>query len=153
MFNESDEKFMRLALAQARRAYAMGETPVGAVITRNGAVISAACNSRETDKNALRHAELSAIDEACRVLGGWRLFECELFVTLEPCPMCAGAVIQSRIRRVVFGASDEKAGCCGSVIDLCALPFNHRPVIEGGLLAQDSAALLSEFFRKLRAQR
>ncbi len=145
-----DEKLMRLALAEARRAMERGEVPVGAVIVRGDEVISAAHNLRETAKSALEHAECAAIREACGRLGGWRLHECELFVTLEPCPMCAGAVINARIRRLVYGASDPKAGCCGSVTDLFLLPFNHHPQVEGGLLAEESAQLLRTFFRARR---
>ena len=146
----TDTELMALALAEARQAAGEGEVPVGAVIARRGEVVAAAHNRREGGKNALHHAELLAIDAACRALGGWRLWECELFVTLEPCPMCAGGIINSRIRRVVYAAKDPKAGCCGSVTDLFALPFNHRPVIEQGLCEQEAAALLAEFFARLR---
>ena len=149
----TDEELMRLALAQAEKAAALGEVPVGAVVARGGQVVAAAHNTRETQKNATHHAELLAIDAACRALGGWRLWQCELFVTLEPCPMCAGAIINSRLKRVVYGAKDEKAGCCGSVTNLFSLPFNHAPQVEGGLLEQESAALLAQFFERLRAQR
>lgn len=149
----SDLELMRLALAEAEKAAALGEAPVGAVVAKDGAPVAAAHNTRESAKNATHHAELLAIDAACRALGGWRLWQCELFVTLEPCPMCAGAIINSRLRRVVYGARDAKAGCCGSVIDLFALPFNHRPIVEGGLLEAESAALLAAFFERLRAAR
>lgn len=148
-----DTALMRLALEEAKRAAAQGEVPVGAVVVRDGQVVAAAHNTRESEKNATHHAELLAIDEACRKLGGWRLWQCELFVTLEPCPMCAGAIVNSRIKRVVYGAKDAKAGCCGSVVDLFALPFNHRPLVEGGLLEEECAALLAEFFERLRRQR
>ena len=114
----TDEQLMQAALEEARAAAALGEVPVGAVVAKDGEIIAAAHNTRETEKNALHHAELLAIDAACKKLGGWRLWECELFVTLEPCPMCAGAIINSRIRRVVYGAADTKAGCCGSLTDL-----------------------------------
>ena len=130
----------------------MGEVPVGAVVARNGQIVAAAHNTRETEKNALHHAELLAIDAACKALGGWRLWECELFVTLEPCPMCAGAILNSRIRRVVYGAADAKAGCCGSVTDLFALPFNHHPMVEQGLRAEEAGALLQAFFKDLRVR-
>ena len=126
--------------------------PVGAVVARNGQIVAAAHNTRETEKNALHHAELLAIDAACKALGGWRLWECELFVTLEPCPMCAGAILNSRIRRVVYGAADAKAGCCGSVTDLFALPFNHHPMVEQGLRAEEAGALLQAFFKDLRVE-
>jgi tRNA(adenine34) deaminase len=149
----TDEELMGLALEQAAQAAALGEVPIGAVVARRGEVVAAAHNTRETEKNALHHAELLAIDAACRALGGWRLWECELFVTLEPCPMCSGAIINSRIRRVVYGAADPKAGCCGSVTDLFALPFNHRPAVESGLRADEAQALLQAFFARLRAER
>ena len=146
----TDEYFMRLALEQAKAAFDEGETPVGAVIVRNGTVIACARNMRETGKNALNHAELLAIGSACEVLGGWRLPGCQLFVTLEPCPMCAGAVINSRIERVVFGARDAKAGCAGSVCDLFSMPFNHHPAVISGVLENECAQLLSDFFKLLR---
>ena len=149
----TDEALMRAALAQAELAAQAGEVPVGAVVARRGMIVASAHNTRETERNATHHAELLAIDGACRALGGWRLWECELFVTLEPCPMCAGAIINSRIRRVVYGARDAKAGCCGSVTDLFALPFNHSPQVEGGLLEEESAALLAAFFERLRRKR
>ena len=141
----TDFELMGLALDEARKAAALGEVPVGAVVARHGEVVAAAHNTRETEKNALHHAELLAIDGACKALGGWRLWECELFVTLEPCPMCAGAIVNSRIRRVVYGAADAKAGCCGSVTDLFALPFNHHPVVESGLRAEEAQTLLQAF--------
>ena len=149
----TDHELMGAALEQAALAAELGEVPVGAVVARRGEIVAAAHNTRETEKNALHHAELLAIDKACRALGGWRLWECELFVTLEPCPMCSGAIISSRIRRVVYGAADGKAGCCGSVTDLFALPFNHHPVVESGLRADEAQALLQAFFARLRAQR
>ena len=132
----TDFELMGAALDEARKAAALGEVPVGAVVARNGQIVAAAHNTRETEKNALHHAELLAIDAACKALGGWRLWECELFVTLEPCPMCAGAILNSRIRRVVYGAADAKAGCCGSVTDLFALPFNHHPMVEQARIAR-----------------
>ncbi|MDL2253103.1 nucleoside deaminase [Ruminococcaceae bacterium OttesenSCG-928-I18] len=147
----SDEDLMRLALEQAKLAASEGEVPVGAVVARHGELVSCAHNRRENDKNALSHAEILAIDTACKTLGGWRLWECELFVTLEPCPMCAGAIINSRLRRLVWGADDPKAGCCGSVTNLFALPFNHRPHLQGGLMAKECAGLLQDFFGKLRS--
>ena len=149
----TDHELMGAALAEAEKAAALGEVPVGAVVARRGEIVAAAHNTRETECNAVHHAELLAIDRACKALGGWRLWECELFVTLEPCPMCAGAILNSRIRRVVYGAADPKAGCCGSVTDLFALPFNHHPAVEGGLRAEEASALLAEFFARLRAQR
>lgn len=150
---EGDAYFMSLAIAQAKKAAALDEAPIGALVVRNGAVIAAAYNRRERDKRAVAHAELLAIDEACRVLGGWRLQECDLFVTLEPCPMCAGAIINARIHRVVFGAFDKKAGCAGSVCDLFSMPFNHRPEVTGGVCGAECGALLTAFFKAKRLLR
>ena len=148
-----DEQFMRQALALAAESGREGEVPVGAVITLDGRVVGRGRNRRETAKNALCHAELEAINEACERLGGWRLWQCTMYVTLEPCPMCAGAIINARIPRVYYGAPDPKAGSCGTVTDLFALPFNHRPEVRSGLLAEESAALLQEFFTRLRETR
>ena len=149
----TDEQLMRLAIEQAKKAAALGEVPVGAVVAKDGEPVAMAYNTREIGKNATHHAELLAIDAACKALGGWRLWQCELFVTLEPCPMCSGAIINSRIKRVVYGAADPKAGCCGSLTDLFALPFNHRPQVESGLLAEECAQLLKDFFAALRKKR
>ena len=149
----TDEELMRAALAQAELAARAGEVPVGAVVAKDGEIVAQAHNLRESGKNATYHAELLAIDAACKALGGWRLWQCELFVTLEPCPMCSGAIINSRLKRVVYGAADPKAGCCGSLTDLFALPFNHHPVIGHGLLEAESQALLQEFFSMLRQKR
>ena len=145
-----DRAWMRLALEEAKAAAALGEVPVGALVVRSGELIAKAHNRRETGKSALAHAECLAIDEACKTLGGWRLHECELYVTLEPCPMCAGAIINSRLRRVVYGARDPKAGCCGSVTDLFALPFNHRPEAVGGVLEEECAGALRAVFQAKR---
>ena len=145
--------FMREALALAAEAGAEGEVPVGCVITLGDRIVGRGRNRRESAKNALCHAELEAIDAACRTLGGWRLWQCALYVTLEPCPMCAGAIINARIPRVYYGAPDPKAGSCGTVTDLFALPFNHRPEVVSGLLAEESAALLQDFFTRLRENR
>ena len=144
------EDFMRLALGQARRSFDEGEVPVGAVVTRNGEVVSVGRNRREYGKNALYHAEIEAIDEACKKLGGWRLWECEMYVTLEPCPMCAGAIVNSRIRKVYFGARDDKNGAVVSVMQMFDYPFTHKPEFEGGVMENECAAILSEFFKKLR---
>lgn len=146
----TDKDFMLAAIAQARLAAEENEVPVGAVITLKGEIVSVGRNRREYGKNALYHAEIEAIDNACKALGGWRLWECEMFVTLEPCPMCTGAIINSRIRRVVFGAYDKKAGCCGSVTNLFDMPFNHKPELEGGFMQEECAAILSDFFKRLR---
>ena len=149
----TDESYMSLALELAREAARLGEVPVGAVAVWDGEVVGTGFNRRETGKNALAHAELEAIDAACRKLGGWRLHRCDLYVTLVPCPMCAGAIVNARIRRVVFGTRDPKAGCFGSVSDFAALPFNHRPEEVGGVLAEACAAELSAFFQRLRSCR
>jgi tRNA(adenine34) deaminase len=146
----TDTEFMNIAIEQAKIAAEELEVPVGAVIVRNGEVVSVGRNRREIGKNALAHAEIEAIDLACKKLGGWRLWECEMYVTLEPCPMCTGAIINSRIRRLVYGASDYKAGSCGSVVNLFDLPYNHKPEMVSGFMAEECSALLSEFFAKLR---
>ncbi len=144
---------MREALKQAKKAASIGEVPIGAVIVRDGKVIARGYNKRETKKNALFHAEIVAIDKACRRLGGWRLPKCEIYITLEPCPMCSGAIINSRIESVYFGAYDKKAGCCGSAADLFGEGmFNHCPEITGGILEEECAALLKDFFKKLRCK-
>ena len=145
-----DLQFMDAALELARQAYAEGEVPVGCVIVRKGEIVGRGRNRRETEKTALGHAEIEAIADACRNLGGWRLWECTLYVNLEPCPMCAGAIINARIPRVVYGASDNKCGACGSVRDLFSMDFNHRPQVEKGVREAESQALLTEFFKKLR---
>ena len=145
-----DEQFMQEALALAREAASEGEVPVGCVIVRSGTVVGRGRNRRETAKTALGHAEIEAIADACRHLGGWRLWECTMYVTLEPCPMCAGAIINARIPRVVAAAEDDKCGACGSVCDLFSMDFNHRPIIEYGLLEEESQQLMQDFFRDLR---
>ena len=146
----TDLDFMTLAIEQAKISASELEVPVGAIVIRNGEVVSVGRNRRELGKNALAHAEIEAIDLACKKLGGWRLWECEMFVTLEPCPMCTGAIINSRIRRLVFGASDYKAGSCGSVINLFDLPYNHKPEVVSGFMQEECSALLTEFFATLR---
>lgn len=133
-------------------SYCEGEVPVGAVVTKNNNIIAVGRNRREFQKNALCHAEIEAINNACNVLCGWRLWECELFVTLEPCPMCAGAIINSRIKRVVFGTEDLKSGSCGSVINLFEENYNHKPEIRSGILKEECAQLLTSFFKKLRSK-
>lgn len=145
-----DLVFMDAALELAQQAFEEGEVPVGCVIVRKGEIVGQGRNRREKDKTALGHAEIEAISEACRNLGGWRLWECTLYVTLEPCPMCAGAIVNARIPRVVFGAKDDKSGACGSVCDLFSMDFNHHPVLESGVREAESAALLTEFFQNLR---
>lgn len=145
-----DQVFMEAALALAKEAMAEGEVPVGCVIVRNGQIVGRGRNRRETGKTALGHAEIAAISEACEALGGWRLWDCTMYVTLEPCPMCAGAIINARIPRVVCGAKDTKSGACGSICDLFGMEFNHHPTIEYGVLEAESAALLQQFFADLR---
>ena len=143
-------QFMDAALELAREAAAEGEVPVGCVIVRNGQIVGRGRNRRETGKNALAHAEIEAIAQACENLGGWRLWDCTLYVTLEPCPMCAGAIVNARISRVVFGASDSKCGACGSVCDLFSMDFNHKPQVVRGVREAEAAALLTDFFQNLR---
>lgn len=137
---------MRLALDAAEE----DEVPVGCVVVHRGEVVGRGRNRREIAQNALAHAEIEAIDEACKTTGSWRLWECELYVTLEPCPMCAGAIINARIPRVYFGAYDPKGGACGTILDLFDYPFNHKPEITGGLLEGECAKLLTDFFKGLR---
>ena len=146
----SDEKYMLLALDEAKKAAEKGEVPIGAVIVRNGEVIAAAHNERETAFDATAHAETTAVRRACRLLGGWHLTDCTLYVTLEPCPMCAGAIINSRIDRVVFGAYDNREGSFGSLINLASYPYSSRPEIVGGVMQTECKEVLSEFFKKIR---
>lgn len=153
MIMNSDEKFMRLALVQAHLAYQIGEVPVGAVVVKNGQVVGTGYNRRETDKNAVAHAELLAINDACKNLGGWRLWECELYVTLEPCPMCAGAIINSRIKRLVYGASDKKAGSVESIVKMFDLPYNHKPPYTAGVLEDECSQILKNFFKEMRSRK
>ena len=150
----TQEDFMRLAIAEAEKARAINEVPIGAVIVLNGEVIASASNLRETEQNAVAHAELLAIQKACKHLGTWRLEEAELYVTLEPCPMCSGAIILSRIKKVVFGASDPKAGCAGTLMNLLVDErFNHQSEVIGGVLEDECGQLLSSFFRNVRERK
>ena len=149
----TDEYFMQIALEEAKKAYDLGEVPVGAVIVQEDNVISKAHNLREIEKQAIAHAEILAIEKACNTLGGWRLPRCTLYVTLEPCPMCAGAIINSRIDRVVFGAYDFKAGSCGSIVNLFELDYNHKPILCGGVLQEECVSLLKSFFKELRKKK
>ncbi len=144
------EDYMREALALAEEAAAAGEVPVGCVIVWDGAVVGRGRNRREEDADALAHAEICAIREACAAVGGWRLHKAKLYVTLEPCPMCAGAIINARIPEVYFGARDDKAGACGSVLNLFEERFNHKPRLVGGILEDECGALLREFFHRVR---
>ena len=148
-----DTQWMQAALALAQEAAADGEVPVGCVVTRGDEIVGRGRNRREQGKTALAHAELEAIGEACRTLGGWRLWQCTLYVTLEPCPMCAGAILNAHIPRVVWGAADPKTGAAGSLVDLLHLPGCFQPEVVSGVLAEDCSALLTDFFRTLRAAR
>ena len=148
-----DEKFMLAAIKQAKKAYEIDEVPIGAVVVKGDEIVGVGYNRRETGKNALYHAEIMAIDEACRNLGGWRLWQCEIYVTLEPCPMCAGAIINSRLKRVIFGSYDYKAGSCGSVTNLFDFPYNHKPECIGGVFEKECSEMLSDFFKELRARK
>ena len=145
-----DEEFMRLAIEQARLAAQLGEIPVGAVVVKDDQVIGRGYNRREIDSSATAHAEVLAIEDACKHLGTWRLTDCELYVTLEPCPMCAGAINNARIRRDIYGAKDKRAGCCGSGADFFVMPFNHNPLSRSGILADECKTLLLDFFSALR---
>lgn len=146
----SKNEFMLEAYEMAKQAYDDGEVPVGAVIVRNNEIVAKGRNRREKAKNALLHAEIEAIDNACKVLGGWRLWNCELYVTLEPCPMCAGAIINAHIPKVYFGAYDFKNGSCGTITNLFEMPYNFKPECEGGIMADECSSLLKDFFKKLR---
>ena len=146
------EDYMREALSLAREAAQEGEVPVGCVIVKDGEIIGRGRNRREELQRTSSHAEMEAIAQANERLRSWRLDGCTLYVTLEPCPMCSGAIINSRLKRVVYGARDPKAGCCGSVTDLFAMPFNHHPVVEQGLRAEEAQELLQAFFKDLRAR-
>jgi len=147
------DEYMQEALRLASEAAQEGEVPVGCVIVQGDRIVGRGRNRREIGKNALAHAELEAIDEACRTLGGWRLWNCRLYVTLEPCPMCAGAIINARIPEVIYGASDPKAGACGSVTDLFAMSFNHHPVARSGVMGEESGEMLRDFFGKMRERK
>ena len=147
-----DLYYMDKALELAREAAQEGEVPVGCVIVRGDEIVGIGRNRREKGRSALAHAEIEAIDSACRKLGGWRLWECTLYVTLEPCPMCAGAIINARIPRVVYGASDSKCGATGSVCNLFSMEFNHHPQVEKGIREAEAGALLTEFFQNLRVE-
>ena len=145
-----NKEFMKLAILEAEKAAQKGEVPVGAVIVKNGQVVAACHNLRETKQNALSHAEIEAINTACKKIGSWRLDDCEMYVTLEPCPMCTGAIINSRIKTVIFGAYDSKMGCMDSVINLCDYPFNHKVEVYGGIMEDECLAVLQNFFKNLR---
>lgn len=147
------EKFMKAALKLAKKSADEGEVPVGCVIVCDGKIVGRGRNRRETKKTALSHAEIEAIGKACKKLKGWRLHRCDLYVTLEPCPMCAGAIINARIKTVYYGADDPKAGSCGSLINLFDIAYNHKPEIVRGLLKEECSGMLTSFFRELRKKR
>ena len=146
----TDEQLMQAALEEARAAAALGEVPVGAVVAKDGEIIARAHNHRQRGKHAIYHAELLAIDAACKALGGWRLWQCELFVTLEPCPMCAGAILNARIRRVYYGARDEVMGACGGVLNLFMEGFPRPPQLVGNVCGDECRDVLQTFFREVR---
>lgn len=143
-------KFMKEALKLAKESFDEGEVPVGAVIVKDDKIIAVGRNRRETAKNALAHAEIEAINNACDTLGGWRLWECDIYVTLEPCPMCSGAIVNARIPNVYFGAYDKNFGCCGSTLDIPNIKNSFNPHVTGGILEEECSNLLSDFFKKLR---
>lgn len=148
---KTDEKYMREALKQAKKAYDLNETPIGCVIVHDGKIIGRGYNRRNTDKNPLAHAEIAAIKKASKKMGDWRLEECTLYVTLEPCQMCAGAIVQARVERVVAGCMNPKAGCAGSILNLLEMAeFNHQVQLETGVLGEECSALMKTFFKELR---
>lgn len=150
----ADEKYMKEALRQAKKAEALLEVPIGCVIVQNDKIIARGYNRRNTEKNTLSHAELNAIRKASKKTGDWRLEDCTMYITLEPCQMCAGAIVQARMGRVVIGAMNPKAGCAGSILNLLEMPeFNHQVNVERGVLEEECSAMLSEFFKKLRKQK
>ena len=149
-----DERFMKAALAQARKAYALDEVPIGCVIVYEGKIIARGYNRRNTDKNTTSHAEINAIRKASKRLGDWRLEGCTIYITLEPCQMCAGAIVQARIPRAVIGSMNAKAGCGGSILNLLEMPqFNHQVEVTRGILQEECSSMLSEFFRELREKK
>ncbi|MEI4832560.1 tRNA adenosine(34) deaminase TadA [Bacillus sp. FJAT-53711] len=151
---EEDIYFMKLAIEEAKKAEEIQEVPIGAVVVVDGEVVSRAHNLRETEQRSIAHAELLAIDDACKKLGTWRLENATLYVTLEPCPMCAGAIVLSRVKRVVYGASDPKGGCAGTLMNLLTEErFNHQSEVVVGVLEEECGALLTTFFRELRKKR
>ena len=151
----TEEEYMKEALVLAKQAFDMGEVPVGAVVVKRttGEIVGRGFNRRETAKDPLAHAEIQAISEASKTLGGWRLIDCEMYVTLEPCPMCCGAIINSRLERVIYGAGDYKSGCVRSVMEMFEYPFNHKPEVVRSVLEEECSGILSEFFRQLREKK
>ncbi len=150
IMNNYKQRFMLAAVEMAKEAFDDGEVPIGAVIVRNGEIVAYGRNRREKEKNALLHAEIDAVNNACKALGGWRLWNCEMYVTLEPCPMCAGAIINAHLPKVYFGAYDLKNGSCGTVTNLFEMPFTFKPEYYGGLMEEECSQLLKDFFKKLR---
>ena len=148
----SDKEYMQIAYNEAKKAAELGEVPVGAIIVKDGQVLSVAKNNREETGDATGHAEIVAIREACKMLGGWHLSDCTLYVTLEPCAMCAGAIINARIKRVVYGAPDRRFGAFGSLVDLAKIPFNHIPAVDSGVLEEECSAMLTNYFRRKRSK-
>ena len=148
--DKNDIYFMKRAILRAKAAAKCGDVPIGAVIVKDGEIVATGRNMRELRKNSLLHAEIIAIDRACKRLGRWRLHDCTLYVTMEPCPMCAGAIVNSRIKRVVYGCYDQKAGALGTVFDMSQYPLNHKYEITSGVMEQECAKLLSNFFAELR---
>lgn len=154
MIDRNEEDYMRLAIEEAKKAEAINEVPIGAIVVINGEVISSAYNLRETEQNAIAHAELLAIDKACKKIGTWRLENAELYVTLEPCPMCSGAILLSRVKKVVYGARDPKGGCAGTLMNLLTdQRFNHQSEVMAGVLEEECGDLLSNFFRRIREEK
>ena len=144
------KEFMKEAILEAKKAYSEGEVPVGAIIVKDGEIIARGRNHREKKQNALSHAEIEAINSACKALGSWRLDGCEMYVTLEPCPMCTGAIINARIKTVIFGAFDKNAGCMDSVINLCDYPLGHKVEVYAGICEEECQQVLQDFFKNLR---
>ena len=148
-----DKKYMKAALKLAQKAADEGEVPVGAVVVCDGKIVGRGRNRRETKKSAIHHAEIEAIEKACKKLGGWRLHKCDLYVTLEPCPMCTGAIINARIKTLYYGAKDEKAGSCGTLVNLFDLQYNHKPEVISGVMEEECANILKKFFKDLRERK
>lgn len=154
MYSDKDELWMKEAIAEARKAESLGEVPIGAVVVKDGVIIGRGHNLRETQHSPIAHAEIMAIQQASTTLDAWRLLDCTLYVTLEPCPMCAGAIVQSRVKRVVYGTDDPKAGCAGTLMNLLQEPrFNHETELTKYVLQEDCAELLTNFFKELRLKR
>lgn len=150
---EKEQKYMKVALELAKKSAEEGEVPVGAVVVLDDKIVGRGRNRREKKKNAICHAEIEAIEKACKKLGGWRLHKCDLYVTLEPCPMCTGAIINSRIKTLYYGAKDEKAGSCGTLVNLFEFDYNHKPHVVSGVMSEECSQILKEFFKELRKKK